>query len=551
MCGIFAFISKYGIDNFSELYNKFMKLRNRGPEYSSFDIIHPKIAMGFHRLAIRGLTPDGNQPFHRVLSSGEAYYCVCNGEIYDYEDIMTKYNINMVGESDCGIILPLFMSQKPEDVFKSLGSEFAIIIVQIKYSQIKVTVARDPIGVRPLFYSTSDKGICFSSEAKGIVGNPNVFPPGTFATIKIKKDQEFGIKFKRYWSIPSLKSSLFVSKYISIDQAESDSGLIFKVRDKPLPTFEPRKIRKLLLKSVEKRLQSDRPFGCLLSGGLDSSLVVGLIKYLRPDLTFPVYTIAFESGSTDLPYAKMIAEHFNLPHHVITITEQEAIDMIDETIYTIESYDTTTVRASVMQYILSKKIKDVKVLLVGENSDELFMGYLYFHKAPNADLAREDSVRLVNDVHMFDGLRTDRTMSSAGLEVRLPYADVDLLNYVYTLDPSLVTPRDRMEKWLLRNSCKGIIPDEVLFRRKEAFSDAVSTTQNSWFEIIQREMEKRVGDDVDTEGLSKESYYYRKKFDEYFGKDARSLIPYYWMPKWCEGVTDPSARTLSFYEELK
>lgn len=526
MCGIFAFISKYGIDNFDSLYNSFMKLKHRGPEYTRFDIITPKVALGFHRLAIQGLTPDGNQPFHRVLPSHEAYYCVCNGEIYDYQDILSKYNLSMVGNSDCGIILPLFMTQKPEDVFKALGSEFATIIVQIKFGTIKITIARDPIGVRPLFYSITENDICFASEAKGIIGTPKVFPPGYYATVKIKRDELFGINFKQYWSIPNPE------RYLELEEE-----MVMK------------KLKKLLLKSVEKRLQTDRPFGCLLSGGLDSSLVVGLIKYLNPEITFPVYTICFEDGGTDLEFSKIIAQHFNLPHHVIRISEKEALDAIDNVIYAIESYDVTTIRASTMQYLLAKHIKDVKVLMVGENSDELFMGYLYFHKAPYKITASEESRRLVKDVHMFDGLRTDRTMSAFGLETRLPYADVELLEFVFNLDPSLVVPRNGIEKWLLRESCKGIIPDEIRLRVKEAFSDAVSVVERSWYKIISEEMDKRVGDGVCTGGLSKEAYYYRMKFDEYYGSESRHLIPYQWMPKWCQ-TNDPSARTLSFYNEL-
>lgn len=192
--------------------------------------------------------------------------------------------------------------------------------------------------------------------------------------------------------------------------------------------------------------------------------------------SFPVFTIAFESGSSDLPFAKKVAEHVGLDHRIITITEEQALNEIDETIFAIESWDITTIRASVMQRMIAKYIEkntDIRVLLVGENSDELFLGYLYEHNAPSAQAAHEDSIRLVSDVHRFDGLRADRCMAYHGLEVRLPFADTPLLDLVFGLDPQFVIPQKGVEKALLRNAFanSGLLPHDVLYRTKEALSD--------------------------------------------------------------------------------
>jgi asparagine synthase (glutamine-hydrolysing) len=271
--------------------------------------------------------------------------------------------------------------------------------------------------------------------------------------------------------------------------------------------------------------------------------------------------MALDTGSTDLPYAKEGAEFLGLRHNTIEVTKEQALAAIDETIYAIESWDITSVRASVMQFLLGKRIAeetDIRVLLVGENSDEMFLGYLYEHNAPNVEAAHQDRVRLVKDVHKFDGKRTDRTMAYHGLEVRCPFADKDLVTYVMSIDPSLVVPQKGVEKDLLRKTFEGYLPHDILYRKKEAFSDAVSTQTKSWYQIIQDHIETLVTDEeFQTEKdkyawctpYTKESYYYRKKFVEFFGDDNSKIIPYYWLPKWTTETTDPSARTLKVYKQ--
>ena len=259
------------------------------------------------------------------------------------------------------------------------------------------------------------------------------------------------------------------------------------------------KIRGLFINCVKKRLMSDRPFGCLLSGGLDSSLVVAVVKMLMSETKFKVFTLSFTTGSTDLPYAKKVAKYCDLDHVIVEVNPLDALKEIDETIYATETYDITTIRASTVQRILAKYIQQnskIKVLLVGENSDELFQGYKYFHNQPSLEDGRKESILKVRDVHRFDGLRTDRTMVYHGLEVRMPFSDPELIDYVFSLPPELIRPQNGYEKTLLRDSFKdlNILPKDVLYRSKEAFSDAVSTTEKSWYQYIQEYFETIITD---------------------------------------------------------
>jgi|694.fasta_scaffold22822_9 asparagine synthase (glutamine-hydrolysing) len=538
MCGIWAFISNKKITEFGECYNAFMKIKNRGPDYSSFDLIHPQIALGFHRLAIIDLTIEGNQPFH-LTKENKYLYSVTNGEIYNYPVLKKEYNIRTRSLSDCEVILPLYTSVGIEKMCNLLGSEFATIIVEVYKNNIKVVAARDPVGVRPLFYSLDKKGLYLSSEIKSLCGITNkikVFPPGSYL--------EYDMSTNNF----QLNSYFNYSKYLNFSQSLKTVTIGDAYQN----------IRQLLINAVFSRLKSDREFGCLLSGGLDSSLVAGICRYILPDETIHAFTITFKSGGTDLPYAKKVAEHLRLKHHIIEIDEEEALKEIIPTIYSIESYDITTVRASIMQKLVAKYISsntNIKVLLVGENSDELFGGYLYSHLAPSPDELKRDTITLVRDVHMFDGLRTDRTMSSEGLEVRLPFADVDLVNYVFNLPPEYTSPKNGVEKSLLREAFEwmNLIPKEVLWRQKEAFSDAVSEVQKSWYQILTDHINTLVTDEefekmkdiyIHNPPFTKESYYYRKTFETLFGNSSSNVIKYFWMPKWST-TNDPSARTLN------
>lgn len=539
MCGIWALLSKSGIksEDFGKLYTSFMKIKHRGPDYSSFDLVTSNALLGFHRLAIMDLTADGNQPFHHVRPDGSCVYCICNGEIYDYKKIKEEYNITTKSHSDCEVIIPLYEKVGVDKMVRLLGSEFVFIIIDInKEGKVKFSVGRDPIGVRPLFYGVNDESICFSSEMKGlsdIYDKVYVFSPGTYMICEDGKLEEYSVT--RYYNY----------EYKICDNVSNIEEIYAE-------------IRKRFRNCVEKRLMTDQPFGALLSGGLDSSSICGEIKKIKPDITFPVFTVAFKNGSTDLPYAKECAEYLGLQQYVIETDEHEALQSINETIYCIESYDITSVRASVMNRLACKGAQKagIYVLFGGDGSDELFSGYRYNHFAPSAGAAREDCIRLVNQEHKFDGLRSDRSAAYYSLEVRLPFCDPELVDYIFSLSPELTLPQNGLEKALFRDAFanENMIPESIRKRDKEALSDAVSKHTRSWYQIIQEYIETLVTDEEfelnknkykHNPPPTKEAYYYRKKFVEFFGDsdEKANVIPYFWMPKWTNSK-DPSARTL-------
>ena len=539
MCGIWALLSQVDITQLGKLFESFMKIKHRGPEYTRFDVINSKTILGFHRLAIMDLTPEGNQPFQYVRDDGSCVYCVCNGEIYDYKKLKQEYNIQTKSNSDCAIIIPLYEKVGIDKMIRLLGSEFAFIIYDIsKNGVVKMFAGRDPIGVRPLFWGLNDESICLSSELKGlndIYDKCYVFPPGQYMSYIYGK-----MEFVEYY------------KYEYKEIVVNDIEEVYS------------QIREKFINAVRLRTMADRPFGALLSGGVDSSLICGILKYLMPDKTFPVFTISFKSGSLDLPYAKQVAEYLNLKHHIIEIDEEIALSAIPETIRTIGSFDITSVRASTMQYLACQYIQkhtNIRVLFVGELSDECHASYWYFHSAPSAHQAKEEAIRLVKDVHRFDGLRTCRTSSNFGIEVRLPYAEYSYLDYFLSLPAELIAPINGIEKYTIRKAFEPmkLIPDKILYRHKTALSDGTTLKERSWYQIIQEHVDKIISDEEFEHNknkfkhcppFTKESYYYRKIFNEYYGnsEEVARTIPYFWMPKWVQ-TNDPSARTISTLKE--
>lgn len=536
MCGIWGLLSSVPLNDFAKYYNAFMKIKNRGPEYSRFDFIDKKSLIGFHRLAIMDISAEGNQPFHFVRKDGSCFYCICNGEIYNYKYLIETFNLEVKSHSDCEVVLHLYNKFGIDKMIKLLDGEFAFIIFDFDINKnVKIFAGRDPIGVRPIFYGINDTSICISSEAKGLTDLYTkifVFPPGKYMIY-----QNFNFEFITFYDY----------KYKQMEPTPSKEEIYNQIRER-------------FTNAVKKRLVTEREFGCLLSGGLDSSSIVAVAaKEIKTPIN--VFTISFPGG-TDLPFAKKVAEYVGAKHHIIEITPEQALKAIDSTIYAIESYDITTVRASVMQYLLSKYISEntnIKVLMVGEVSDELLQGYRYFHKCPTVLESYNESKRLVKDVHMFDGLRTDRTSAFHGLEVRLPFADVDFVNFIYSLPPELLIPKNNLEKNIFREAFLGLnyLPDDIILRKKEALSDAVSSHEKSWYQMIQDYINNLITDQEFSENkdnfkhcppITKESYYYRKKFCEYFGDTSSTIIPYFWLPKWSGNVTDPSARTLNYYE---
>jgi asparagine synthase (glutamine-hydrolysing) len=322
-------------------------------------------------------------------------------------------------------------------------------------------------------------------------------------------------------------------------------------------------VRNLFELAVCKRLMSERPVGCLLSGGLDSSIVTALVvNHMPPGTVVNTYAIGLE-GSVDLKWARRVAEHLNTRHHEVCLTEQQFLDAIDATIYQIESYDTTTVRASVGNYLVSKYIYDNTdnvVIFCGDMSDEIFGSYRGFTKAPSDHEFARENTRMVRDVRYFDLLRSDKSISGAGLEARVPFADKTFLEFVMSLPPWMKRfgggAEYAVEKHLLRKSFGTLLPEDVMWRRKEAFSDGVSGHERTWVQIIKEYVDKRVSDvEVSIANelkkyshnapYDKESYYYRTVFERHFpGKGRAETIPYFWRHPFCEGTLDPSARLL-------
>jgi asparagine synthase (glutamine-hydrolysing) len=531
MCGIFAFLSKLkGISPLLKetLVKSCHTTKHRGPDNSKYlDLNDNKLLFGFHRLAINDITSAGDQP----LVLDEKYYLVCNGEIYNHKELENKYKIKTNGHSDCEVILHLYKKIGIEDTLKEISGYYSFALWDDVLK--KIFIARDPIGVRQLYIGNNRDHLCICSEMKGIpvdISNVQQFPPGCWF-----EDGEY----HRYYD--------YVYPRISPDELSLDNQLV--------------KMRNLFEQAVYKRFMFERPFGVFLSGGLDSSLVAALVAKHNAPNPIHSFSIGME-GSTDLAKARIVAEHISSIHHEVIVTPEDMLAAIPEVIKQIETWDTTTVRASTPMYLLSKYIKentDIVVVFSGEGSDEASGSYLYFHRAPNDEDFQDECIRLLKDLCYFDCLRCDKSTAGNGLEVRVPFLDKEFLIEYMRVPVEWKRPRDSMEKWFIRKAFDGLglLPDEILWRKKEAFSDGVSSTEKSWFEIIQDHVASIISDDefndkrrlMNPEPHLKESYYYRKLFDSYFPGRADS-IPYYWLPRWSGDTQDPSARVLSIYKEL-
>lgn len=540
MCGIFLVknnnISELEQQNHTnKVYKEFDKAKNRGgipPDDTKFYNLG-EYYLGFHRLSINGLNTQSNQPFYK-----NDVYVICNGEIYNYKELYNHIGIKPETNSDCEIIIDLYNLYPVDYFINMLDGVFSFIIYDKRKNHI--TVGRDPFGVRPLFCTTDYN--YFSSEMKQINFLTSLeiiqFPPGHYLQINNKNIDYF----KKYKLV----------KYHSLSQFYHPPCLEFKNFGDEHNYYKSL-VRNTLINAVRKRLLSDRPIACLLSGGLDSSLitsiVVKLLKENGNNNKLETYSIGL-SGSTDLKYAKMVAKYLDTNHTEILVTEDDFFNAIPEVVKTIESYDTTTVRASVGNYLVAKYISEhseAKVIFNGDGSDELTGGYLYFHKAPSDLFFDFEAKTLLQNIHYFDVLRSDRSISSNGLEPRTPFLDKTFVNTYLSIPLKYRRIPGEIEKKLLRDSFKEYLPEEVLFRKKEAFSDGVSGTERSWFEIIADKLNLIDVPIIDYNQKyltprTKEQMYYRYLFEKEY-PCREQIIPYFWMPKW-SNTTDPSARTL-------
>ncbi len=521
MCGIMYYSGKDAeLLGFEKSLDKIVY---RGPD--STEVLKDKGIWGFHRLSIMDLTNSGMQPF---MLNGSIL--VCNGEIYNFrkikQDLEKKYEFH--SESDCEVLLPLYREMGVE-MFARLDAEYAIVLYDAVSDE--VIAGRDPIGIRPLFYgySADTKEIAFSSEAKSLVDfcdEVYPFPPGHYYK---------GGEFTCYRDIAK------PTKFIDGDLDEITTG-----------------IRKKLEAGVIKRLDSDAPLGFLLSGGLDSSLVCAIAQR-NLDKPLKTFAIGMEKDPIDLKYAKEVADYLGTDHTEVTITEEDVLKNLKQVIYTLETWDITTIRASMGMYLICKYIRentDLKVLLTGEISDEIF-GYKYTDFAPSAEEFQKEAEKRIREIYMYDVLRADRSISANSLEARVPFGDLEFVDYVMGINPEKKLNRYNKGKYLLRKAFEGgeYLPYDILHREKAAFSDAVG---HSLVDCIKAFAEEKYSDeDVEKAKekypygtpFTKESLLYRDIFEEFLPGRAK-FIKDFWMPnKEWEGcnVNDPSARVLSNY----
>lgn len=543
MCGIFAYLGSS--KTLQDLIHYFELIKHRGPDKTHIDQINGRLTFGFHRLSINGLQLSGDQPMTK-----DNIALICNGEIYNYKELEDHFGFKMTSGSDCEIILHLYLLLGFEDTIKRLEGEFAILL----YDQNTDTLyaGRDRFGVRGLLYGSphdQPSEHLFASEAislSGLVKHINHFPPA------------------HYWS----------SEYNTFEP-------YFKLRPPPITPKVTYKdathiIHQLLVKSVNQRVRTTQRRICtLLSGGLDSTVVSYLISkssYLKGRSQINAYTIGIEGSNTetaegDLYYAEIASKEFGLNHITLTITEEQVINIVPKIVQILGSYDITTVRASIFNYLICQEIlkhenksildytRDV-VTFSAEFSDEIFNSYKGAIRAPSEEAFYKENLRMVNECYLFDFLRGDRCISNASLEARLPFTDTQLVEFVMSLPPSYKMFKTHgTEKQLLRDAFKGLISDKLLYRPKEAFSDATGSKSRPPYKILQEYAETLYTDEQYTllfrkyahhnPPPNKEALWYRELFQEHYKGHDKTLLPHFWKQAFAETPTeDPSARTV-------
>jgi len=522
MCGIVcAFDLKQQAEQIRPQILKMAKtLRHRGPDWSGV-FTHPKSVMAHERLAIVDPT-SGKQPLYSP--DGKLVLAV-NGEIYNHKQIRKQFEgkYNFQTQSDSEVILPLYR-QKGVDFLEDLNGIFAFAIYDIQKDEY--FVARDHMGIIPLYMGWDKNGTFYvASELKALEGvctRIESFPPGHYYHSKDKK----------------------LVKWYHRDWMDYEN-----VKDNPT---DIKTLRKALEDAVHRQLMSDVPYGVLLSGGLDSSITSAIAKIYADKRIesgdteaawwprLHSFAIGLE-GSPDLDAARKVAKHLDTVHHEIIFTIQEGLDAISDVIYHLETYDVTTIRASTPMYLMARAIKamGIKMVLSGEGSDEIFGGYLYFHKAPDAKEFHEETVRKLSKLHLYDNLRANKSLAAWGIEGRVPFLDKEFLDVAMRINPKdkMVVygkdPKRAMEKWILRKAFEDILPESVAWRQKEQFSDGVGY---SWIDTLKEKVEKEVTDEqlanahyrfpVNTPD-TKEAFYYRSIFEQHFPSQAAAkTVPF-------------------------
>jgi len=513
MCGIVcAFdIELSAIDLRPQILEMSKKVRHRGPDWSGI-FSNEKAILAHERLSI--VDPQsGKQP---LFSKDGNLVLSVNGEIYNHNEIRKAYEgkYEFLTKSDCEVILALYQD-KGKDFLEDLNGIFAFALYDIEKNVF--LVGRDHIGIIPLYHGWDNSGVYYvSSELKALEGQCNIieeFLPGHYYFSPDEKPVKW---YHRDWM-----------EYDSVKENETS------IDD----------LRKALEDAVQRQLMTDVPYGVLLSGGLDSSIVSAVAKKFAakrietggvetawwPQLHS--FAVGLE-GSPDLVAARQVANHIGTVHHEIYFTIQEGLDAIRDVIYYIETYDVTTVRASTPMYLLARVIKSmgVKMVLSGEGADEILGGYLYFHKAPSAEELHKETVRKIGKLHQYDCLRANKSLAAWGVEGRVPFLDKEFIDVAMRLNPKdKMCGPDKMEKWVLRKAFEDLLPENVVWRQKEQFSDGVGY---NWIDTLREITSAKVSDKQMAQAkerfpvnppMTKEEYYYRSIFEEHFPSNQAAI----------------------------
>jgi asparagine synthase (glutamine-hydrolysing) len=513
MCGIVcAFdLKEKSEDLRAQLLEMSKKIRHRGPDWSGI-YCGDKAILAHERLAIVDPT-SGKQP---LFSEDGNLVLAANGEIYNHQELRKSFEgkYSFQTESDCEVILALY-NEKGEKFLDDLNGIFGFAIYNIEKDEY--LIGRDHMGIIPLYMGWDEHGTFYvASELKALEGvctTIELFPPGHYLS---SKDGVVKQWYTRDWSdFDAVKDN-----QTSIDE-----------------------LKEALEAAVHRQLMSDVPYGVLLSGGLDSSVTSAIAKKYAEkriesgdtkDAWYPQlhsFAVGLE-GSPDLAAAQIVADHIETVHHQVTFTIQEGLDAIKDVIYHLETYDVTTIRASTPMFLLARAIKamGIKMVLSGEGADELFGGYLYFHKAPNAKEFHEETVRKLNKLHMYDCLRANKSLASWGIEGRVPFLDKEFMDVAMRINPQdKMINGERMEKWVIRKAFEDMLPASVAWRQKEQFSDGVGY---SWIDTLKEVVEEKFTDaqlanakhkfPIQTP-LSKEELFYRTTFAEHYPSDTAAL----------------------------
>ena len=513
MCGIVcAFDLKQKSDELRpQVLEMSKKIRHRGPDWSGI-YSDEKAILAHERLAI--VDPaSGKQP---LFSEDKKLILAANGEIYNHRELRKQFkgSYSFQTESDCEIILALYQ-KKGVDFIDEMNGIFGFAIYDVDKDEY--FVARDHMGIIPLYIGWDKHGTFYvASELKALEGfctKIELFPPGHYLS---SKDGEFVKWYKRDWT--------------EYDAVKDNETSIKAIKD-------------ALEAAVHRQLMSDVPYGVLLSGGLDSSVTSAIAKKyaqmrVESDDTQAAWWPQLHSfsvgleGSPDLAAAKLVADHIGTVHHEIKFTIQEGLDAIRDVIYNLETYDITTIRASTPMYLMARVIKSmgIKMVLSGEGADELFGGYLYFHKAPNAREFHEETVRKLSKLHMYDCLRANKSLAAWGIEGRVPFLDKEFMDVAMRINPQdKMINGERMEKWVVRKAFEDMLPKSVAWRQKEQFSDGVGY---SWIDTLKEMVASEITDEQMANAhfrfpiqtpQNKEEFYYRSIFEEHFPSDAAAL----------------------------